>query len=226
MKLDVIITNKLNANENMRLDEAFLASLSENPRCILHFYNWEKESATFGYFTDPTKFLKPSHGLDIARRPTGGGIIFHHCDLAFAVLVPKVHPKFSLNTLENYAWINETLMRALNPLIKGSASLLKRELIPLDGSCRHFCMAKPTISDIVVEGRKVGGGAQRRTRNGFLHQGTLALSLPSEQFLERVLLPRTAVAKAILQNSYPLLLDKSDLQERIISTFQAAQFHK
>ena len=39
-------------------------------------------------------------------------------------------------------------------------------------------MAKPTPFDLVIEGKKVGGAAQRRTRKGLLHQGSLSVCPP------------------------------------------------
>ena len=44
------------------------------------------------------------------------------------------------------------------------------------GDCRRgesLCFARPTGYDILVEGAKVAGGAQRATRDGLLHQGSI-----------------------------------------------------
>ncbi len=235
MKHEILITSSASAEDNMATDVALLQSLDADPRCILRFYRWSHDSATYGYFIKPWDFLQ-EHGvhrraLHLARRPTGGGIIFHQCDLAFSLSIPESHPRFSANTLDNYALVNEMVMAALKYFVSDPSTLLEAEPPPADASCRHFCMAKPTKYDVMLAGRKVGGGAQRRTKHGFLHQGTLALTIPSTDFLEDVLLPGTCVAEAMRQNSYALLganptaqeLDKArvELQSLLIEAFKS-----
>ena len=85
--------------------------------------------------------------------------------------------------------------------------LLPDDFMPLDNACRHFCMAKPTKYDVIIDGRKVGGAAQRRTKEGFLHQGTIALGTLSQDYLNNILLPGFRIAEAMQQNTYPLLGD-------------------
>src|SRR4029078_7336771 len=106
MKTDrwhIIDTGEKSAEENMRLDADLLERAAEWAYPILHLYEWAAPSATFGHFIDPGQFLNLDRviqkGLQLARRPTGGGIIFHLWDMAFSVLVPSHLPEFSLNTL-------------------------------------------------------------------------------------------------------------------------------
>ena len=54
----------------------------------------------------------------------------------------------------------------------------------------YFCMAKPTIYDVVYQGRKIAGAAQRRRKNGYLHQGTISLAFPQMGLLNEVLFPK------------------------------------
>jgi lipoate-protein ligase A len=39
----------------------------------------------------------------------------------------------------------------------------------------YFCFQKPTIYDVMLNGIKIGGGAQRRARGTLLHQGSLRI---------------------------------------------------
>ena len=88
---------------------------------------------------------------------------------------------------------------------KAEPGLLIRDSPASDEHSQHFCMAKPTKYDVMIDGRKVGGGAQRRTKHGFLHQGTLALAIPSEEYFENLLVSGTCVAESMHRNSYSLL---------------------
>ena len=205
----VLDTGVASAAENMAMDARLLEGLSASDGTpILHLYDWEAPSATYGYFIEPAQLLSDgAAALQLARRSTGGGMIFHIADWAFSVLVPAQHAAYSVNTLDNYAYVNALVIELVRRFAGRhvTPSLLPGEPSSADRHARHFCMAKPTRYDVMVGGRKVGGGAQRRTRHGFLHQGTISLALPDEAFLEKVLLPGTAVATAMRQHTCALL---------------------
>ena len=183
-------------------------ALEEDP--IIHFYQFEKKSATYGHFLKVTDFFNPAgvekEGLRLAKRPTGGGIIFHLWDFAFSALIPATHAVFSQNTLENYATINRAVLLAVEEFLQQRGC----ELTPNDGAilgsgCEHFCMAKPTKYDVMLRGQKVAGAAQRKTRHGLLHQGSISLMMPSKGFLESVLLPDLRVLDGMFTFTFPLL---------------------
>ena len=101
--LRILSTTNTTAQENMSRDTSLLESLKEDP--ILHLYGWKSPSITYGYFIKPEKYLDlraiSKHGISLARRPTGGGIVFHIWDQAFSFLMPSSHPLFSHNSLDN-----------------------------------------------------------------------------------------------------------------------------
>jgi len=206
--MKVLDTGTRSAQANMDLDATLLEELEEP---TLHFYDWEGESATHGYFIQPEKFLNlervKARGLSLARRPTGGGIVFHNCDLAFSVLIPASHPSFSTNPLDNYAFINRRVVEAIAAFRQTSPELLGYEPQPLDAHCRGFCMAKPTKYDVMLGGKKVGGAAQRKTKRGYLHQGSIALGMLPESYLSDVLAPETQVLEGMRRHTFPLLGD-------------------
>ena len=74
-------------------------------------------------------------------------------------------------------------------------------------------MAQPTKYDVVLQGRKIAGAAQRKTKEGFLHQGTIALKMPNEELLRELLLPHTQVLDAIKTHTFPLIKEDEDLNE-------------
>lgn len=207
----IIDSGAASAKENMEVDSRLLKGLDMSSCPILHLYEWESPSATYGHFIDPLAYFSKevfsNHELQLAKRPTGGGIIFHTTDWAFSVLIPAGYSAYSMNTLENYAFVNTLVVEVIKRVTGRFAqlSLLVSEKTRLDDPCANFCMAKPTKYDVMLEGKKVGGGAQRRTKTGFLHQGTLSLALPNPIFLERVLLASHLVSKAMLENTYALL---------------------
>ena len=177
---------------------------------ILHFYEWEGNCLTYGYFIQPADYLKLSEvkrvGLKMARRPTGGGLIFHLTDFAFSILIPSGHSSYSTSTLDNYAFVNQKVAQAIAHF-KENQSLpnFYNEQVKCQGSCLPFCMAKPTIYDVMIENKKVGGAAQRRTKQGLLHQGSISLALPPIDLLESVLINSSELIASMQDQSYFLL---------------------
>ncbi|MES2199823.1 MAG: hypothetical protein V4489_06615 [Chlamydiota bacterium] len=234
MEWKIIDTGIDGAEVIMQKDQDLLETIAQEKDPILHFYEWEGPSATYGYFLDPNLFFSmdavSKKGLQLARRPTGGGIIFHLWDFAFSALIPASHPSFSQNTLQNYATINLRVLAAMEEFLQVSGC----ELTDLDGQtlgegCANFCMAKPTRYDVMLGGRKIAGAAQRRTKAGLLHQGSLSLVMPSKEFLEEVLLSKLNVTEAMSRFTFPLLgknalpsevpIKRKEIQELLIKHF-------
>jgi lipoate-protein ligase A len=217
MLWEILDTGIANAETNMQTDVVLLERLVSNSRPILHFYEWERKSATFGYFLKPEEFLCLENleklDLDLARRPTGGGIVFHIWDMAFSVLVPSGASFFSENTLENYAFVNRVVLSSVKEFLQVSWTLIPEDAAAFDLSCERFCMARPTKYDVIYQGRKVAGAAQRKRKQGYLHQGTIALTLPDSQFLERILKPGSRVFEAMQTYTFPLLGANATEQE-------------
>jgi len=198
--LQILNTGIDSAEGNMRFDEKLLDDL-ETP--TLHLYDWARPSATYGYFIRPEKHLDLKRAelrhLDLARRPTGGGIVFHIWDLAFSFLLPSTHPAFSLSTLENYRFVNNVVLEVVRTFfsLRDPVELIPQNAPSLGSDCQNFCMAKPTQYDVVHKGMKIAGAAQRKRKQGYLHQGTLSLAYPHIDFLNDVLLSKKEVLKAM-----------------------------
>jgi len=209
MDWEMLDSGRLPAEQIMRKDASLLEHLHPESKPLLHFYEWEAPSLTYGCFIKPEKHLDMQTlkmlNWQAAQRPTGGGLIFHLTDFAFSALVPASHPNFSLNTLENYALINRLVAKVIFPFL---AKDLTPELLNLtekaDYPLTPFCMAKSTQYDLVVHCKKVAGAAQRRTKKGFLHQGTISLLIPPFELIEKVLVDKKRIISAMKENSFAL----------------------
>ena len=218
---NILDTGKRSAEENMRLDGEILSAMSPEDAPLLHFYDWEGDAATYGHFVKIGDFLNleeaKRRGLTLARRPTGGGIVFHLWDFAFSVAVPSGSSLFSRDTLENYQMVNRLVLSALKKLsAQKSIDLMDQTPSFEDAASGRFCMAAPTIYDVVIGEQKVAGAAQRKRKNGFLHQGTISLMRPPEEYLNALLKPGTEVLSSMRKTILPLLGEKAthaDLNE-------------
>lgn len=188
-------------------DLSLLDSLDPKGEPLLHFYSFCQDSATYGVFIQPEKlFSLPDvfkKKLLLAKRPTGGGVIFHRWDFAFSFLLPANDRYFSLDTLKNYSLVNTIVLDAVEKILGKKGVLWDKQPYHFSLKEKPFCMASPTKFDLFYEGRKIGGAAQRKKKQGYLHQGSLLLFSLDEAYLRDVLIHPNAV-DAMMHCSHPL----------------------
>lgn len=213
MELSVLDTRAHSASYNMELDKTILKDLDPDGLPILHLYEWEKPSITYGHFARVVDLLDIEGcnklKVDVAKRVTGGGATLHFCDFAFSFFMPKNHSEFSANTLKNYAFVNQFVKGAylkVNPRLK-DLEFYQDEKCINNEPCHNFCMAKPTQYDVVIGQKKIGGAAQRKTSKGYLHHGTISIALPNKEILHQILKDKKEVFEAIYAHSYYLVDD-------------------
>lgn len=214
MNWRILDSVEASAEEQMAEDHKLLKGLQDCSVPVLRFYNWAAPSITYGHFLNPSDFLDQSalkhHGVQVAKRPTGGGMIFHIEDFPFSVLMPATHPSYTTNTRKNYEFINRCVGQAIEQFLKVPSQLFQEDCSSSTHPSEQFCMAKPTVYDVMIKGLKVCGGAQRRTRYGFLHQGTIALTTPSRELLEALMPAHPSIVAMMYRSGGSLLGPCSD----------------
>ena len=74
--------------------------------------------------------------------------------------------------------------------------------------------ARPTKYDVILHGKKIAGAAQRKKKQGYLHQGSICFTLPDYNFLKKVFLNED-ILKAIFANSCPLVDEKEIIEKEM-----------
>ena len=164
---------------NMAIDEALL-EYATIP--LIRFYRWRSSALSFGYFGRFTDIARYQCERDLVRRWTGGGIVFHGEDLTYSLVIPTSDTAFAESSISIYEKIHQALCDALSEtgwraVVAGavdsdpvSATVATRTGISDAG---YSCFANPVRADVMVDGRKIAGAAQRRTRRGLLQQGSI-----------------------------------------------------
>jgi lipoyl(octanoyl) transferase len=158
---------------NMAIDEALL-ECAKIPS--IRFYRWTSPALSFGYFGKFVDVATYATQRDVVRRWTGGGIVFHGDDLTYSVVIPARHVVFSESSMSIYEKIHRSLRNAL--VANGERAELACVAGVADAAVSNCgyngaCFANPVHADVMVNGRKVAGAAQRRGRAGLLHQGSI-----------------------------------------------------
>ena len=164
-----------NGPEQMALDEALLENVR---RPLLRPYRWAEPAVSFGYSQSIAEVQRHFPSAPCVRRWTGGGIVWHQQDWTFALIVPSTEPLARVRPAETYRVIHAAILAALN-----SFGYCARLAQPLDCKDGMACFTSPARYDVIgPDRRKLCGGAQRRTRRGFLHQGSIQNLLPPRDF--------------------------------------------
>jgi lipoate-protein ligase A len=148
----------------MACDEALLACAG---RPVLRVFRWDGPWVSLGYFVPWREAAAVRPGWPACRRWTGGGVVVHGDDFTFALTAPRIEAWARLRPDESYRALHLAVASALRGA--GCPAAL------FDGAPRGAlaCFAAPVRHDVVDGTGKIAGGAQRRTKRGLLHQGSI-----------------------------------------------------
>ncbi len=159
MKLRLVVDLEgASAYKQMAIDEAML--ILRNDGIIadtLRIYRFKPSAVTIGYFQRLHEVVNiefaRSHGIDVTRRFTGGGAVYHDSEgeLTYSIALAIYEPLKDIQ--KSYEYICRGIVEALNVLD------IKAEFRP--------------INDVVVQEKKISGSAQARKQRALLQHGTL-----------------------------------------------------
>jgi lipoate-protein ligase A len=161
LKWRIIDFTENDAFMNMAIDEAVSESVAAGGPPTIRFYGWNPDAVSIGYFQSLEKEVDTARcaaeGVDVVRRRTGGGAVYHdHAgEITYSVIAKET--LFPKDILASYRLICGWVMDSL----------------ALIGISPEF---KP-INDIIVNGKKISGNAQTRRNGVLLQHGTILYSL-------------------------------------------------
>ncbi|MDD5727096.1 MAG: lipoate--protein ligase family protein [Victivallales bacterium] len=156
---------------NMAMDELLLKNSAAIGLPLIRFYGWDRPSVSIGYVQNYNAV--PHDRYTVVRRPTGGGVVYHDHDLTYTASIPADNPLCKLNRIDSYHVFHEAVRQVLAGFGL-AAELTPHECAPVDRATMQ-CFTTPTRYDVVAGKKKCAGAAQRRTKNGILHQGSINL---------------------------------------------------
>ncbi len=169
---------------NMAADEALLATAVLENRTILRLFQWEPWSLSLGKHQPLSEVdLKECNKrrIMVVRRLTGGRAVLHARELTYSFVVPTTNVKSG-----NHHQLALTIGRAL---CHGLQSLgADVEWVPkgrtVAGKHSELCFATVARGEILWQGRKVVGSAQRVMDNAILQHGSILLDSGHERIAD------------------------------------------
>lgn len=201
------------APENMARDAALLQRCVDGaPEVVVRLFTFSPAGITLG------RAQEPAHELDLARveadgvryavRPTGGRAILHADEWTFSLVTPLGPAAWAATPAEAYERTGRML-----------ASVFQRLGVPAELAPGHPrgvgaprrrdgaappCFASTARHELLLEGRKLAGIAQRAVRGALLQQGSLLLGPGHTRLAGYLAVPdaeREAVRRAAAEGS-------------------------
>ena len=205
MRGRLLADGRSSAFANMAIDESLLRRVKAP---VLRMYGWDRPCVSIGYFQ---KASVVPEGTPFVRRYTGGGLVEHGRDLTYTLVLPADHPLTLAGTLPSYQSIHAAVASALR-----GAGVDCRLATAQPQKDHASCFLKPVPADVLdPAGNKLAGAAQRRTKQGCLHQGSILLpgGLPPQ--LSDVLPEHLALALKITWTSGERTGEEEELAETL-----------
>lgn len=178
MRTIVSIDSPASPDENMRRDAAMLEQYLVDRVPRVRIYTWNAPCFTYGRNQNLFEVFDEAalrrDAVSAAQRPTGGQVLCHGHDVSYAVVASCADASCGAHVKESYRRICGCVVDAYRRIGIEAALACDRGL--LQQSDRVFCLAGREAYDIVLDGKKIGGNAQRRVRDVFLQHGSLPLS--------------------------------------------------
>jgi lipoate-protein ligase A len=173
----------------MALDDiAAETAAAGGPRTV-RLYRWEPSCLSLGYHQDPDtvdwKWCAEA-GVDVTRRPTGGGGIYHDSfgDISYSIAAPR--DELPGNLMDCYHYLLEPILGAFSTL-DVPVDFVESE-VPAIYEPACYLRALNPAHDLVVSdgskvGRKVSGNAQHRQRDAVVQHGSVTFSAVPDRHL-------------------------------------------
>ena len=169
---------------NMALDEVAAETVSAGGPSTLRVYRWDPSTLSLGYH-QPVRTVDlafcEAEGIDVVRRPTGGGGIYHDVDgdISYSIVAPSA--SFPSDLTECYHALLEPVFDAFDRL--GISAGLADEPRPALFEPACYLRQVDPAHDVVVGGRKISGNAQYRQRDAVIQHGSITYSRSTDRHL-------------------------------------------
>jgi lipoate-protein ligase A len=224
---ELIIDGAIDGATNMAIDTALLDEVdgSSETRTVVRFYGWRRPTISLGRNQKIEKAVDvkycQANGIDIVHRPTGGRAVLHDDELTYAV-ISNDSSCFGDTIYGNYKRVSEALCLGYNHLgVRAVLAPDTRKPNISDHGGDPPCFLSPSRYELMVEGRKIAGSAQRRVRGSFLQHGSMPITCNREVLARATGLPDSEPLKREMAGVAEFLPERPTI-ERLRGAFMRA----
>jgi lipoate-protein ligase A len=156
----------------MAVDDALLALCRPQSTPTLRLFGFRPACLSLGRFQPTEQVCRPS-GVDLVRRPTGGGAVLHQSDICYSIVLPLSHALAAGGIRRSYQHLTRGLAAGLEAL--GLPPLGEAATVP-PSERGGWCFDAIAPHELTLAGRKLVGSAQARRQGALLQQGSIRLA--------------------------------------------------
>ena len=174
----LIESHRQSGSFNMAADQILLRQLKKGDAPTLRLYTWDGLTLSIGKNQRLDQINSDwcqENEIAIVRRSTGGQAVLHGNDITYALIGDAQSPQFSGGIFSVYQTISQGFLLFFQKL-NLSPQLQPYTRHERQSRASDVCFAMPSSYEILIEGRKIIGSAQRRTYKAFLQHGTIPLA--------------------------------------------------
>jgi lipoate-protein ligase A len=159
---------------NMAADEYLLRTALPRSEPTLRLYRWSRPTLSLGYFQRyaARQQHKASEACPAVRRASGGGAIVHDREWTYSLCIP-IADRWSSATAELYQIVHQSIIDLLAQF--GIPTQLSNQQTTAGENAPFLCFQRRAIGDLLCQGHKVAGSAQRRSQGALLQHGSVLL---------------------------------------------------
>ena len=222
----LIDTGPLDGPSNMALDEALLACFDKKQSLpVLRLYGWNPPALSVGRYQDAGAALLlelcAADGVPVVRRMTGGGIIYHAQELTYSIVCAPEQVGEAAGVKQGFRRLCGFLLGTYRRL--GLDAAFAADLNASGerlGERTAFCFAGKEEFDVLVNGRKIGGNAQRRLSGAILQHGSIPLESRVREGLRYLKEPAPGAAGSVSLAELGLRPEPEQLKQMLVQAFE------
>jgi lipoate-protein ligase A len=184
-----------NAFFNMAVDEVLAKAVADGSSApTLRVFGWQPPAVSFGYAQRVSRDIDTEAcseaGIDIVRRPTGGRAVLHWNELTYSVACVDDDPVVGATIPDAYRTISRCLVAGVRSLGVDARFEPGRRPSPspVGKDVAAPCFSSTSQYEVILDGKKLVGSAQRRFDGAMLQHGSLLIGPEHKRIVD--LLPR------------------------------------
>ena len=182
----LITEERLDGPTAMAYDEVAAETVAEGGPATVRLYRWTPSTVSLGYANDADIIdweFCAANGIDVTRRATGGGAIYHDGvgEVAYSIIAPKADLPGDVTA--SYRQLLEPVLSAF----EAAGAEVRFAPEPSESLWQPMCYLRgldPAHDLVGPDGRKVAGNAQHRTREAVVQHGSLTVAAKPQRHIE------------------------------------------